>query len=68
VGSGNQFLAVFGGGLFLFYVLPAEVAGAANKMQPVPAGARLLMALIGGLVAPFAKDVVNALSGLKARR
>jgi len=64
----NQFLAVFGGGLFLFYVLPAQVVDATNNVLLVPAGARLFMALVGGLVAPFAKDVVNALSGLKARR
>jgi len=64
----NQVLAVVGGAAFLLYVLPADVADGSGTMRHVPLDARLLMALIGGLVAPFAKDVVNALSGLKARR
>jgi len=28
----------------------------------------VLLSLLGGLVAPFAKDVVNALTGLRVRR
>ena len=64
----NQILAVVGGAALLLYVLPVDLKDGSDKVRHVPLGARLLMALIGGLVAPFAKDVVNALSGLKARR
>lgn len=59
----NQIVAVVGGAAFLYYVLPVAV-----NARPVPVFTRLLAALIGGLVAPFAKDVVNALTGLRARR
>lgn len=54
----NQALAVVAGAVFLYVVLPPAVNPAA----------RVMMAVLGGLVAPFAKDVVNALTGLRARR
>ncbi|HBH01434.1 MAG: hypothetical protein A2W08_03130 [Candidatus Rokubacteria bacterium RBG_16_73_20] len=59
----NQAVAVVGGGLLLYYLLP--VAGGAGE---VPWTTRLALAVVGGLVAPFAKDVVNALTGLRVRR
>jgi hypothetical protein len=60
---GNQIVAVVGGALLLYYTFPAV-----TDSKPVPAVTRLALAALGGLVAPFAKDVVNALTGLRARR
>jgi hypothetical protein len=60
----NQACAVVGGAALLFAVLPAATAGDGTISAP----ARVVFALAGGLVAPFAKDVVSALSGLRARR
>lgn len=60
---GNQIVAVVGGALLLYYTLPVG-----TDARPVPAVTRLALAALGGLVAPFAKDVVNALTGLRARR
>lgn len=59
----NQTVAVVCGALLLYVALPAVV-----NSSPVPATTRWLMAVIGGLIAPFAKDVVNKLSGLQVRR
>ena len=59
----NQTVAVIGGAALLFYALSTV-----SQSSQVPAFTRLLLALLGGLIAPFAKDVVNRLAGLQARR
>lgn len=59
----NQTVAVVGGAALLYYAL-STVAQSSH----VPALSRLLLAVFGGLIAPFAKDVVNRLAGLQARR
>lgn len=59
----NQTVAVVGGAILLYSVLKAT-----ETAQNVPVGTRITMAVVGGLIAPFAKDVVNALTGLRVRR
>lgn len=54
----NQAVSVALGTLVLWYVL-------AQLKAP---GAAYVIAVVGGMVAPFAKDVVSALSGLRATR
>ena len=54
----NQILAVAAGALILSYSLPSTI----------PEFTRFVMSVTGGLIAPFAKDVVNKLTGLQARR
>ena len=56
----NQLLAVAGGAGFLAYVLYQQSQDITINL--------VVLSLFGGLVAPFAKDVVTALSGLRARR
>ncbi len=56
----NQLAAVTAGGGFLVYIL--TVRGVTDRPTVI------VVAVFGGLVAPFAKDVVSALSGLRARR
>lgn len=57
----NQLWSVAGGGALLAWVLLNQ------KPQPSPELV-VLLSLLGGLVAPFAKDVVSALTSLRARR
>lgn len=56
----NQLAAVSGGTVLLAYLLSKQVSLTGPQV--------LVLALIGGLMAPFAKDVVSALTGLRARR
>ena len=57
----NQLWSVVGGGVLLAWIL--------LKQQPAPSPSLVvLLSIVGGLVAPFAKDVVSALTGLRARR
>jgi len=57
----NQLWSVLGGGALLAWIL--------LKQQPAPSPQLvLLLSVLGGLVAPFAKDVVSALTGLRARK
>ena len=57
----NQLCSVLGGGALLGWVL--------LQQQPAPSPQLVvLLSLVGGMVAPFAKDVVSALSGLRARK
>jgi hypothetical protein len=58
----NQRIAVLGGAVFLGCMLWTTTAPE-NRSFPLV----VLISLLGGLVAPFAKDVVTALSGLSAR-
>lgn len=57
----NQASSVISGALLLGAILLHE------KPQ-MHAGMMMLLALTGGMVAPFAKNVVSALTGLRARR
>lgn len=59
----NQTVAVVGGAALLYYGLSTF-----SQSAQVPGFTRLLLAIFGGLIAPFAKDVANRLSGLQARR
>jgi len=63
----NQTVAVVGGAALLYYALPG-VAKTTPVPTPVPLFTRFVLAVIGGLIAPFAKDVVSKLSGLQVRR
>jgi len=57
----NQLCSVLGGGVLLAWIL--------LKQQPAPSPQLVvLLSVLGGMVAPFAKDVVSALSGLRARK
>jgi hypothetical protein len=56
----NQLAAVSGGTLLLAYLLSKQAALTGAQV--------FVLALIGGLMAPFAKDVVSALTGLRVRR
>ena len=57
----NQLWSVLGGGALLAWIL--------LKQQPAPSlQLVVLLSVLGGLVAPFAKDVVSALTGLRARK
>ncbi len=55
----NQISAIAAGGGFLWYVLAKT--DVANPFTVI------VVALFGGLVAPFAKDIVTALSGLRTK-
>lgn len=57
----NQLWSVAGGGTLLAWVL-------LNQKSPPSPELVVLLSLLGGLVAPFAKDVVSALTSLRARR
>ncbi len=57
----NQLWSVAGGGALLAWVLLNQ------KPHPSPELV-VLLSVLGGLVAPFAKDVVSALTSLRARR
>ncbi len=58
----NQLWSVAGGGALLAWVL-------LNQKPPHPSPELVvLLSVLGGLVAPFAKDVVSALTSLRARR
>ena len=57
----NQLVAVLGGFIFLLIVL-LHHSPRLNLIQIIP------LSLTGGLIAPFAKDLVGALSNLRARR
>ncbi|MBI3779058.1 MAG: hypothetical protein HY274_09155 [Gammaproteobacteria bacterium] len=57
----NQLWSVAGGGALLAWILLNQ------KPQP-SLGLIVLLSVLGGLVAPFAKDVVSALTSLRARR
>ena len=57
----NQLWSVAGGGTLLAWVLLNQ------KPHPSPELV-VLLSVLGGLVAPFAKDVVSALTSLRARR
>ena len=57
----NQAVSVVGGAVLLAVILvrtPSEMS----------LGLMILVSITGGMVAPFAKDVVSALSGLRTRR
>lgn len=56
----NQVAATAAGAVFLLYVLNSQTV--TDQLTVV------VLALFGGLVAPFAKDVVSALSGLRVRQ
>lgn len=59
----NQTLAVIVGVLLSYYVLSTT-----QSVQNINSATLVAVSLLGGLVAPFAKDVVTALSGLRTRR
>lgn len=59
----NQTVAIVGGACLLYAVLPAVADG--NR---ITAFGRIVTAVLGGLVSPFAKDLANRLSGLQVRR
>ncbi|HLF23689.1 MAG TPA: hypothetical protein VI565_07170, partial [Burkholderiales bacterium] len=57
----NQAVSVVGGAVLLAVILvrtPSEMS----------LGLMILVSITGGMVAPFAKDVASALSGLRTRR
>lgn len=57
----NQTVAIVGGGAILGMLL--------SSVQPaMPLESLVVVSVLGGMVAPFAKDVVSALTGLRARR
>lgn len=60
----NQRVAVLAAGGFLFWILFVLPEG---PLQPSDYVRALCLAFFGGLLAPFAKDVVSALSGLSAK-
>lgn len=57
----NQFVAVLAAALFLMYLLNLNAPGGLTVRM-------FFVALVGGMIAPLAKDLVEALSGLRARR
>jgi len=57
----NQLWSVIGGGALLAWILLHQTPRPSPELV-------VLLSLLGGLVAPFAKDVVSALTGLRARR
>lgn len=57
----NQLWSVVGGGTLLAWIL-------LNQKPHLSAEMIVLLSVLGGLVAPFAKDVVSALTSLRARR
>lgn len=57
----NQLWSVAGGGTLLAWVLLNQKPHPSLELV-------VLLSLLGGLVAPFAKDVVSALTSLRARR
>jgi len=57
----NQLWSVAGGGTLLAWIL-------LNQKPHLSPDMVVLLSLLGGLVAPFAKDVVSALTSLRARR
>ena len=57
----NQLWSVAGGGALLAWIL-------LNQKPHLSPDMVVLLSLLGGLVAPFAKDVVSALTSLRARR
>ncbi len=59
----NQLTGLVAGTVLLWATLPATGDG-----KPIGWETRLTIAVFGGLVAPFAKDVVTALTGLRTRR
>lgn len=59
----NQTVAVVGGAALLYFALSTF-----SQAAQVPGFSKFLLAVFGGLIAPFAKDVVNRLAGLQARR
>jgi hypothetical protein len=59
----NQTLAVIVGVLLSYYVLSTT-----QSVQNINSATLVAVSLLGGLVAPFAKDIVTALSGLRTRR
>jgi hypothetical protein len=62
----NQLVSVIGGGALLAALLMQIQAKAESDSKQVVG--IVLISVLGGMVAPFAKDVVTALSGLRARR
>jgi len=59
----NQGVALISGGWFFYYVL-SRASGIENVSQST----QVVISLFAGLIAPFAKDVVSALSGLSVKR
>ena len=57
----NQIISVIGAAAFLMYLLYTTAGGDLTWRMVV-------VALFGGMIAPLAKDLVEALSGLRARR
>jgi hypothetical protein len=57
----NQLWSVAGGGALLAWILLHQTPAPSPELV-------VLLSLLGGLVAPFAKDLVSALTGLRARR
>jgi len=61
----NQAISVAGAAVFIFVLLRSP----STTGVYVPSVARaIFLSIFGGMIAPFAKDVVAALSGLRARR
>ena len=59
----NQGVALIAGWWFFYYVL-SRTPG----MERVPPLTQIVISLFAGLLAPFAKDVVTALTGLRVKR
>jgi hypothetical protein len=59
----NQGVALIAGWWFFYYVL-SQAAG----MEAISQFTQVAISLFAGLIAPFAKDVVSALSGLRVKR
>jgi hypothetical protein len=59
----NQLLALLAGSVFFYYVLSRT-----KDVTKISTFTLVAVSLMGGLIAPFAKDVVTALTGLRARR
>ncbi|MHB8534117.1 MAG: hypothetical protein ACYDBW_01570 [Sulfuricaulis sp.] len=57
----NQLSSVAGGGALLAWILLHQTPQLSLELV-------VLLSILGGLVAPFAKDMVSALTGLRARR
>jgi len=59
----NQLLALIAGSVFFYCVLSRT-----KDVTKISMFTLVVVSLMGGLIAPFAKDVVTALTGLRARR
>jgi hypothetical protein len=54
----NQYVSVIGSALFLIFLL---------SYISVPIGWSIILSFFGGMIAPFAKDVVSGLSGIRTK-